>query len=806
MHYFGQPRWLMLAAIVLLSPATAAWSQFSGAAAFELSDSVAVDAADSSVLAHLERVKALSADRQWDEVLDTLRQVMESSGERMFELSPRRYIPARDYCHLRILALPPEAQAIYRERVDPQAKRQYEQGVSQRRPELLRQVIAQTFASSWGDESLLALGEMALEQGEPAQARHYWRMLIEQPPKYLAKEQYEPARNASGLLPEEVRLLDRWYELDYAYSDPPYTLRSDPPLPDDARLALVDFWRRQGLPAARLAYPRTNLSPAQIRARLVLASILESKDDPAGYQRASDELQEFAQLYPTAQGSLAGKKAPYVQTLTTLLESSGQWPQKAGDLGWPTFAGAQSRNRALAPTKLDIGRLRWRRGVAKLPAVDTAAPTSFGYPLQRVAEENGALLSYHPVLADGMVLYNNQDQIFAFDIETGEPAWPAPNDRPPGQIYVKESAFERQHARYNTLGVPRFTMTVFQDRLLARLGSPITTTTPDSAPFGASGYLVGLDLNAEGRRVWEPILPEDGKWAFEGAPVSDGANLYVAMRRSDVRPQAHVACFDAETGKMRWRKFICAAETPAHGQVEECTHNLLTLHGDMLYYNTNLGAVAAISTAGQVRWLWLYRRAERGNLNKPAEHFYRDLTPCIYDRGRLYAAPSDSDQIFALDAHTGGLLWETLPSHPADAVHLLGVGSGNLIATGNKVWTINATDGRLLSEWPEGATPRGYGRGVLVGDQVLWPTRDKIFVLSSQNGTQLRQPIELSIHNATGGNLIAGDGSLLIAGGEELLAFDLYLETPKAVESVAPTAQLSPARSLPLPEPAPGGQ
>ena len=65
------------------------------------------------------------------------------------------------------------------------------------------------------------------------------------------------------------------------------------------------------------------------------------------------------------------------------------------------------------------------------------------------------------------------------------------------------------------------------------------------------------------------------------------------MRRADIRPQAHVACFDTTTGRMRWRRFICAAETPARAAMAECTHNLLTLAGGTIYVNTNLGAVAA---------------------------------------------------------------------------------------------------------------------------------------------------------------------------------------------------------------------
>ena len=164
---------------------------------------------------------------------------------------------------------------------------------------------------------------------------------------------------------------------------------------------------------------------------------------------------------------------------------------------------------------------------------------------------------------------------------------------------------------------------------------------------------------------------EDNGWAFEGSPVADGERIYVAMRRSKVRPQAYVGCYDARTGRPLWRQFVCSAETPARGQIGECTHNLLTLERGKLYYSTNLGAVAALATRdGHVQWITCYPRAKTGDLNQRSAHFYRDLTPCVFDRGRLFVAPSDTERVFALDAATGLMLWET--SLAKDVVHLLG--------------------------------------------------------------------------------------------------------------------------------------
>ena len=45
-------------------------------------------------------------------------------------------------------------------------------------------------------------------------------------------------------------------------------------------------------------------------------------------------------------------------------------------------------------------------------------------------------------------------------------------------------------------------------------------------------------------------------------------------------------------------------------------------------------------------------------------------------------APSDSDRIFALEATSGNLLWETdLPRGSLDAVHLLGISDDIVLST-----------------------------------------------------------------------------------------------------------------------------
>jgi len=313
-------------------------------------------------------------------------------------------------------------------------------------------------------------------------------------------------------------------------------------------------------------------------------------------------------------------------------------------------------------------------------------------------------------------------------------------------------------------------MTVFGGKLYARLGDCRTNCPRERRPSGGSSYLVCIDLEAQGRLMWK-IAPEEAGWAFEGSPLVDAKGVYVAMRRSDIRPGAYVGCFDVQTGERRWRRFVCSAETPSRGTLCEITHNLLSLRRDTLFYNTNLGAVAALATQdGAIRWLTLYPRARHGSLSRPAAFRSRDLTPCVVHGGTVVVAPSDSPRIFGLDAATGQILWQT-GTQVEDVVHLLGVADDRLIASGERLYWISLRledAGRIQHAWPDGPARPGFGRGVLAGDRVYWPGRDRIFVFD-QATARLLKTIDLRPHGLEGGNLLADHGRLMVATGSALI-------------------------------------
>ena len=88
------------------------------------------------------------------------------------------YIDARRFCHRAIAGLPPEAREIYRKRMDGVAERWYQQGASGRDLPSLRRVVDQAFCSSWGDDALELLADLAFQDGRFVEAMAFYDRLV----------------------------------------------------------------------------------------------------------------------------------------------------------------------------------------------------------------------------------------------------------------------------------------------------------------------------------------------------------------------------------------------------------------------------------------------------------------------------------------------------------------------------------------------------------------------------------------------------------------------------------------------------
>src|SRR5260370_40435567 len=120
------------------------------------------------------------------------------------------------------------------------------------------------------------------------------------------------------------------------------------------------------------------------------------------------------------------------------------------------------------------------------------------------------------------------------------------------------------------------------------------------------------------------------------------------------------------------------------------------------------------------------------------------------------------------------MAWKSKPfPDEIKLTHLLGVAKGRVVATGDRVLQFDVKTGALVRTWPDsGQVPQGFGRGILAGDRIYWPTETEIHVLDQASGLRAEPPIKLKENfQTTGGNLAVGDGFLIVAQANSLVVF-----------------------------------
>ncbi|MEZ6101831.1 MAG: PQQ-binding-like beta-propeller repeat protein [Pirellulaceae bacterium] len=529
----------------------------------------------------------------------------------------------------------------------------------------------------------------------------------------------------------------------------------------------------------RWSHPDADPEGAYLRSLLIWAEILTGDR-----RNARAELDELKTRFPKASGRFAGRTGNYSEILEQLWLASSDWHARPLKRTYDSYGGgpdraAESELRLSMRPELPMEPV-WRLSMEQVSGVDQASEYLRGFPDRRVAERYGKELSMFPIADAGHVYVADGHRIRRVNLVTGVAS----------ELYPADGEFDAATARdVPHIGVMRYTLTRHNGRLFARRGDPVTVhTTATSSHRSDRGYLVCLDANS-GRMLLDKIGPETVQWTFEGTPVADSERLYVVMRRSDVVSQLHVAAYELATGRLQWRTQICSAQTLGQGEVEEISHILLTLYEGRLYLNSGMGTVACLDCDGKLHWVTKYPRLGTltASSHAPAWHVYRDLAPCLVSRGRVFAAPSDTEQLLALDAADGRLLWTTrFPQGVFDGVHLIGATDRHLIVTGRRVWWLDVNTGRLAADVTSNPYPAvsrshtvGCGRAALVGDYIWWPAMDEehlLFIIKARDGQQVAAPISLSKRKVKAGNLMVAENRLLIAAADELVAFSLEVE------------------------------
>jgi outer membrane protein assembly factor BamB len=657
----------------------------------------------------------------WEQMVDDYARMMADSGDSLIahsDVEPAQGVAwscrqLRLLCHKRMLELPRVTVAAYRARIDPEAEALLTKAQQTRSAKPLRRLVDELFCSSFTDQALDLLGDLAFERGDFDEARQWWARLAP----------LEDARD--------------WPEAP------------------DARVDRVRVRAKQGL--ALTFQGRLN--------------------------EARESIARFRKQFPRAGGDLAGRNGIYADILQAALTGLAKERISNNDEPWATFAGAATRNRILtaAPwSHLWEDGPAWRVKLPSLTPPEKDAPIHRGTPARNLA--------FHPIIVKDQVLIADHRSVVSYHLVTGRELF---------RFDLKAAGLEDPGLGLDArIGLPRFTLSADETHVYARLGR--MAVGPKDASKPDASYIVCLDITqpeiAKKRLVWHAKAAGDDRTvvAFEGTPLVQAGSVYVALSKvANYRTITSIVCYDRH-GRERWTREVCDVaefETPGHDT--RYRHHLLTWADGHVVYCSHAGAIVAVD-AWTGHPTWGVRYPSRGPLTSELEASPRDLTPCVSAAGLVFAAPLDSDRIFAIDPASGRVAWER---DGIEIVQLLGVAHGRVYATTrNGLVVLDAASGHVERTQPsEGRLP-GLGRGLIAGAWLFWPTEDPKLpyrAVTLASGKQTRDAESVlpepafwepsMMHALPVGNWAFGEGCLAIAGQGELAVYvpaQRYLGVP----------------------------
>lgn len=521
-----------------------------------------------------------------------------------------------------------------------------------------------------------------------------------------------------------------------------------------------------------LLFPDPHIDTAHIQAKQILALAFMGRTSEA---RAF--LARWQREFPKAKGLLGGKRGLLTPIAARWIDKVAARAASATAPNWPTFGGSAARNQ---PTMALPSQQPWLDGPtwrARLPDTD-AIRTARGDP---VFHDLTRRVAFHPIIVGERALITDSRSITAFDLFTGKLDF---------RFRLRDAGLREPVS--GNWAESRFTVTAWENRIFASLGrQTLGALRDEDRDHEGDSYLVCLNTAAksdQSRLLWHlrARTPNDKPAVFEGAPLVEAGKAYVAISRVDGgRTYTAIACFDAHTGKRRWWSEICDAAEFDTATTARFRPHLLTLTAAELIYCNHAGAIVALDLWTGQR-LWAVRYPSRGTMTADGARSPRDLAPCVFADGRLYAAPCDSDRVFCLDPTSGRLIWQR---EGPEVVHMIGVARGRLVlatSCGQQrgMQALDAASGNDMWLQPAVGSMPSLGRGLFLGNWVIWPTTDSqlpcraVHVLG---GTLVRPAAEVaeeptsfdptSLRQLIPGNMAFGNGCLVIAGLEELVTY-----------------------------------
>lgn len=593
-----------------------------------------------------------------------------------------------------LASLPEAAQRIYRAVNDGAAQALMVEAQSSQNEAPMEKVAQTYFTTSWGDDALLWLGEMAYDRGADRQAQSRWSKIEKHPDASVSKTallaRIALASAKSGLREEAQKAYDKLTE---ALKDP--------------KNGELRIGHESG--AAALAALKTRLEAAP-------APAVAAKEDPsAGW---STYFGNAAHHQPLANKDNIGVR---------------KWSEPLAKL-----FGQQDTSSEAA-----IKKVRSMDGTIQPVALPNYFLTARGAYFFLTS---GQVVSCHNI-------NNPSKPVFFHPSPPPQNRGPSPQERQYGQ-----NMGLLWHPHFVTIGPEHIFVTLGPDALVIMPqwfgGNPPKQNPNWIVCLGKKkGGTAGVE---SGSLAWslEPGQDRvnskaDQEWLkgmrIASSPTYTGGTLYaLAVSDAGANRESWCVAFEADSGRLLWKTKICEAQPVFFGGPFQADHALpVAVHGGTVYCVTNLGAVAALEAAtGGVRWIRVYDRMATNN--EQGGRFgnmgvSRDLwapNPPIVIDDLLICTPQDSDVLYAFDTLTGRRRWQTdrvsdagvdAPGDAERLKYVMGVSHNKwLVVVGKSLVFIEAKGGRreLKALVPEEDAGKVVGTG-LVTDTTIWVPTEK---------------------------------------------------------------------------------
>jgi outer membrane protein assembly factor BamB len=508
------------------------------------------------------------------------------------------------------------------------------------------------------------------------------------------------------------------------------------------------YWRGvERFPKAQTPIPLT-------KARIILA--LHFSGDRESAQKA---FTEFEKNYPEAQGNLFDRTGLYTKILkewlenpvTSLAPSLENWETLGGD---STRNGLANRLPVFFPEKPFFS--------APLPTQGTG---QLGSSSMNPDHPRG--LALHPILVGSTAYFTDGASVWRYEIRSSK-------------IQLLGTFGRTLGVNMPNRGETMQSLTHSRGLLFFRAGA--REWKSNEKPLSEL-----VCLTTEGKKCWSIAPPTiaDSVTVWEGPPTVVGSRWYASyLKIQGVDVRCGVVCYsgfsDSHPGELLWNIEVGKAETPL---TQTTTRGaVLTVADGRIYLCTHAGQIVALhAETGKILWQYLY------SSNDKRQSRYHDLLPCLIHGETVYAAPFDTNVLFAFDRLTGQPLWSR---SGIEVVHLLGVTKRKLIVTvAGPVKGIRGLDIQTGSDsgargWTQhdDSGEATFGRGFVTEEAIAWPTAHGLQLLDPDEGRPLRQPIaDLK------GNLVYSQGVLI-----SLTTLDLrcYLSEKRRLQIRKPDGEI----------------